>query len=118
MARKSVDGAAVREWANSEAGAAALAAEGLTVGARGRFSEKVVDLFQKSTKQKYEVGLVATRKISGIRVNPDTGRKTPVTVSATLPEVRAWAQAEGLTAGARGRLSEGVLAAFAARPKA
>jgi hypothetical protein len=119
MARKSVNGSAVREWANSEAGAAALAEAGLTVGTRGRFSEKVVELFQKSTKQKYEVGLVPTRKISGVRVNPDTGRKTPVTVSATLGEVRAWAAGQpDLAVGARGRVSQEVLTAFAARPKA
>jgi hypothetical protein len=116
MARKSVNGAAVREWANTEAGAAALAEAGLVVGTRGRFSEKVVDLFQKATKQKYEVGLVPTRKISGTRVT-DSGRKVPVTVSATLGEVRAWAQAEGLSVGERGKVSAEVLSAFAARPK-
>lgn len=124
MARKViVGGSAVREWANSEAGAAALVREGLTVGKRGRFSKEVTDLFKSETGQTYSEGHVEPRVIKGTRVNA-SGRKTPVQVKATLPEVRSWARSpEGQAAlgsvqvGERGVIAPAVLSAFAARPK-
>lgn len=95
-----------------------LREQGIEVGTRGRFSAKQVDDFQKATGKVYVKGYVEPRTIKGTRVNPETGRKTPVQVKATDAEVRAWAQAEGLAAGSRGRLPQAVLSAFAARPKA
>jgi uncharacterized protein with GYD domain len=123
MASKRVVGAgAVREWAQSEAGQAVLTAEGLTVGARGKFSEKLLDAFHKANRGvKYGVGHVEPVSIKGSR-KTEAGRTVPVTVKATLSEVRAWAQSEeaqaaGVTVGARGRVSSATLAAFASRPK-
>lgn len=119
MAKKVVNGSVVRAWATSPEGQAILSAEGLTVGKRGRFDSKLITAFQKATGQKYGVGHVEPRKVSGVRVNAETGRKTPVTVKATLPEIRVWAQAQpGLNVGSKGRIADSVLSAFAARPKA
>lgn len=112
MARKTVvNGAVVRAW---------LSENGQAVGSRGRFSQGQIDAFEDANPgQKYGVGHVEPRKITGVRINAESGRKTPVTVKATLPEVRAWAQAQpGIQVGAKGRISDSVLAAFAARPKA
>lgn len=119
MARKTeVSGSVVREWANSEAGKAALAAADLTVGLRGKFSAKVITLFEKENKGKrYVEKLVPTVRVKGVRVS-ESGRKVPVTVVATMSEIRAFAAAEGLPIGERGRVSQTVLSAFAARPKA
>jgi len=126
MARKTeVSGSVVRTWANSEDGQAFMTAwaaeqdgrEVPTVGARGKFSQTLIDLFHKANKgQKYVTKLVPTIKVKGVRVS-DSGRKTPVQVTATLAEVRAFAEAEGLPVGARGRVSQDVLTAFASRPK-
>lgn len=116
MARKTeVAGSVVREWANSEAGKSALAAEGLTVGVRGKFSAKVITLFEKENKGKrYVEKLPRSIKVKGIRESA-SGRKVPVQVTATMPELRAFALANG--GGARGRISEDTLRAFAAQPK-
>lgn len=109
MARRvEVSGSEVRAFAK---------AEGIEVGARGRFSKELVDAFHKANKGKrYMPNHVPTRKISGTRETAN-GRKVPVTVTATLAEVRAFAKDAGLPIGARGRVSRPVLAAFAARPK-
>lgn len=107
--RRNVGGNEVRAWAK---------AEGLAVGERGRFSAELVEAFHKANKKvRYTANFVPTRKISGVR-ETESGRKVPVTVTATLAQVREFAQAEGLAIGARGRVSQDVLAAFAARPKA
>lgn len=111
MARKTVvNGAVVRAW---------LSANGEAVGSRGRFSQAQIDAFEAANpRQKYGVGHVEPRAIKGTRIS-ESGRKTPVTVKATLPEVRQWAQAQpGIQVGTKGRISDSVLAAFAARPKA
>lgn len=109
MAKKqSATGAEVRAF---------LTEQGVTVGTRGRFSAEQVEAFETATGKKYVVGHVVPRTIKGTRVS-DSGRKTPVQVKATLPEVRAWAQAEGLAVGAKGRISADVLTAFASKPKA
>jgi hypothetical protein len=106
--RRSVGGSEVRTWAKEQ---------GREVGTRGRFSDDLVKDFHKAnTAVRYEPNHVPTRKISGTRVT-ESGRKVPVTVTATLSEVRAFAQAEGLPIGKRGRVGADVLAAFAARPK-
>jgi hypothetical protein len=116
MARKTVNGAAVRAWAQTDEGAAALAEAGLTVGSRGRFSQAVQDLFRKSTGSAYEVGKVTTVKVSGIRVS-ESGRKVPVQVNATLSELRAFGRENGFEVGSRGRVSAELKAAFAAAPR-
>lgn len=110
MARKrSVGGAEVRAWAQSA---------GVEVGQRGRFSAELVEAFHKANpKVRYETGHVPVREIKGIRISA-SGRKVPVTVKASVPEVRAFAAEAGLSVGQRGRLSSEVYAAFAARPKA
>ena len=113
MAKKAVSGAVVREWANSEAGAAALAEADLTVGTRGRFDAKVIDLFQKSTGQRYEVGIKPVRKVTAQKVNAN-GRKVTVTRNVNPAEARAWALAEGLVTSTKGRLPQPVLQAYAA----
>lgn len=106
--RKNVGGNEVRTWAK---------AEGLAVGERGRFSQELVDAFHKANKTvRYEPNHVPTRQIQGMR-ETSNGRKVPVKVTATLAQVRAFAKAEGLTVGSRGRVSQEVYAAFAARPK-
>jgi len=126
MARKtSVNGSAVRTWAQSEDGQAFLTTWATenevdvpTVGARGKFSAALIAAFHKANPtSRYEVGHVQSVKVSGTRVTSN-GRKIPVTVNATLPELRAFAQSQGLSVGARGRISAEVKAAFAAQPKA
>lgn len=122
--RRSVGGSVVRTWALSDEGQALLseasekAGKDLTVvGDRGRFAQELVDAFHKANKgSQYTPNFVPTRKITGTR-ETETGRKQSVTVTATLAEVRAFAKAEGLTIGERGRVSKEVLSAFAARPK-
>lgn len=122
--RKNVGGNEVRAWAKSEAGQAFLAdwaakadKDVPTVGERGRFAKDLVDAFHAANKKaRYTANHVETRKISGIR-ETSNGRKIPVTVTATLAEVRAFAKAEGMPIGDRGRVSKDVYAAFAARPK-
>ncbi len=89
--------------------------QGLTVGARGRFSQDLVDSFNKGrrSEQKYVAAThVKTIKVSGTRVSSN-GRKTPVTLNATHGQVRAAAQAAGVELGARGRIPASVLTAFA-----
>lgn len=108
MAKKqSVGGSEVRAW---------LREQGEQVGSRGRLSAEQIGAFEKATGKRYEVGHVATRRITGVRVT-DSGRKVPVTVNASIGEVRAWAQSAGLDVGSRGRIAPTVLSAFAARPK-
>jgi hypothetical protein len=110
MARKrEVGPARIREWANEN---------GQSVGTRGKFSQELLDAFHAANKgEVYTVGKQEGRKITGIRVNA-SGRKTPVTVTATIAEVRDWASKNGVTVGSRGRIAPEVLAAFAAAPKA
>lgn len=122
--RKNVGGNAVRTWAKSDEGKAFLATwatenevEVPTVGERGRFAEALVTAFHKANpKVRYEAKHVPTRQIQGVRETSD-GRKYGVKVTATLAEVRDFAKAEGLAVGSRGRISQEVYAAFAARPK-
>lgn len=106
--RREVGGSQVRAFAKEQ---------GLEVGTRGRFSQELIDAFHKANKSvRYVPNHVPTRKISGMR-EVSNGRKVPVTVTATLTEVRAFAEAEGLAIGKRGRVSQDVLSAFAARPR-
>lgn len=126
MASKTqVSGAAVREWATSEAGQTFLTewaaqVEGRevpTVGTRGKFSADLIAAFHKAhPRQVYTTKLVRKVEVKGTRVS-ESGRKTPVTVKATYDEIRSWAKENGHEVGERGRVSSTVLAAFAARPK-
>jgi len=134
--KRNVGGSRVREFLLSEDGQAALVAaqeaaeakgekfpKPLTeVGARGRFSAAQIEVFHKANKrERYTANHVEARKITGTREGSN-GRKQTVTVSATLPEVRAWAEspegiAAGVKVGSRGRIGKDVLSAFAARPR-
>lgn len=117
MAKKvAAGGAEVREF---------LKSQNVQVGARGRFSQEQVDLFEEATGKVYTVGHVEKITAKGIRVNA-SGRKTPVQVKTTQPEVRAWARGDGASVlasaglepvGERGRIRPAVLAAFAATPR-
>lgn len=125
--KREVGAGTVRAWFNglSADEREALKLTDASVGARGKLSEAVIDGFQKANRgQKYAAKFVEKRKITGKRVS-DNGRTQTVTVSDTLPNVRAWAQGDGasvlaglgLQVGERGRISAGVLSAFAARAR-
>lgn len=121
--KRNVGAGRVREWFGtlSEAERNVTAKDGtvtvLSIGKRGKLSDAVIAAFQKANKREvYSAGHVEARKITGTRENPSNGRKQTVTVTATLGEVRAWAQSEGIKLGDRGRIAESVLSAFAARP--
>lgn len=117
MARKTpVGGNVVRAWAQSDEGQAVLAqAETpVTVGLRGKFSQPLIDAFHKANPtQKYEVGHVPTIKVKGVRT-ASNGRRYGATVTTTLTEIRAFAKAEGLPIGDRGRIAKEVKEAFVA----
>ena len=83
-------------------------------GARGRLPQATIDAFNKGRKNVYVPGAPrpAKIKVSGVRTNA-RGRKTPVTMNATHGEVRAAAEAAGVSLGARGRIPSPVLSAFA-----
>lgn len=107
--RREVGPGRVREWAQEV---------GETVGSRGRFSAELLEAFHKANpRERYAVGKQEGRKITGSR-ETSNGRKVPVTVVATIADVRAWARAEGVQVGARGRIAPEVLSAFAAAPRA
>lgn len=100
MSRKitSATAADVRAWAT---------VNGITVRP-GRLSSDVVKAFHDANKgSRYVVGYVEPQpvRVTAIRVSPTTGRKTPVTRSLTIGDVRAAATAAGVTLGARGRVS-------------
>ena len=126
MARKTdVNGSVVRAWATSEAGQefmAAWAAEDAsrevpTVGTRGKFSQTLIDLFHKANKgQRYVTKLAPTIKITG-RVINENGKNVARTVHVTPADLRAFALAEGLAEGSRGKLPEAVKQAYLARPQ-
>jgi len=122
-ARKTVGASAVRSWftALDADQRAALDLTDATVGDRGKIAVKIITAFEKETRQKYAAGYVEPVTVEGKRED-SKGRKRSVKVTATLSEMRAWAQspeamAAGIKVGSRGRLSASVKEAFAARPK-
>jgi hypothetical protein len=120
--KREVGAGTVREWVGTLTEAErTVTVDGveveLSIGKRGKLSDNVIKAFEKANKRTvYVPGFVESRKITGLREDAN-GRKRPVTVTATLPQVREWAAAEGLAIGERGRVSSAVLSAFAARPK-
>ena len=103
---KQVVASTVRAWAVEQ---------GLTVGSRGRLDPKVREAFEKAHKgQKYTEGNKSpkTVKVTATSVSAK-GRKTPVTKVVDIAEARAAAQAAGVSVGARGRVRQNVLVAFA-----
>lgn len=109
MAKKIEVGASeVRTWATEQ---------GLTTGSRGRFSAELIEAFHAAHPRRvYSPNLPVSVTVKGTRVS-ESGYKTPVSRKTTLGEVRAFALAEGLSVGKRGRVSQEVLSAFAASPK-
>ena len=127
--KRPVGASVVREWFSSLAEAdRVLKVKGaddipLSIGQRGKLSDDVITAFEKANRGKvYMAGHVEPRKITA-KVSTSNGRSRTVNVTATLSEVRAWAQspeakASGINVGARGRISEDVYTAFATRPGA
>lgn len=123
MAKRQVAGAAqVRAWfaeLDADAREAAGLADVEALGQRGRLPVKVIDAFNAAHKGKavhtQGVKVVETIKVTGTRVS-ESGRKTPVTRTTTLAEVRAWALTQDdLKIGERGKVSSEVMRAFAER---
>lgn len=98
----------VRTWALSK---------GFEVKERGRLDADVIDAYNKGRKVKYAPAMKQpTRviKLAGKRADK-SGRNRSITVTTTVPEVRAWATENGHEVGTRGRIPQGVFEAFATR---
>jgi hypothetical protein len=116
-----VGGSTVRTWATSTEGQDFLvkwAAENQVdvpnVGGRGRFNEALLTAFHAANKgKKYQAGHDKKIKVSGMRPN-SAGGKTPLTVTTTPAEIRAFAKSQGLAVNDKGRISAEVRAAFVA----
>lgn len=103
MAARTASPAEVREFA---------ASKGIKVGTRGRFSAELIADFNKGRKVKYTPrAFKPTVKVTALRENAKGG-KTPVSRQINVAEARAYAAANGLKVGTRGRVTEDVLKAF------
>ncbi len=98
---KSVKPSIVRAWA---------IAEGLTTGARGKFSDSLIKAYNKANpKATYRPGKFAPQHLV---VASRTG-KPPVRVNVNATTARAVLSAAGVSVPARGRLSNEHLRAYA-----
>src|SRR5690349_10243510 len=96
----------VRSWAQKK---------GLTVADAGRLPFDVVEAYNKAHKVKYESALrqpARLVKLTGTKTDK-AGRPRSKTVTATFPEIRAWAVEAGYNLGERGRIPADVLSAYA-----
>ena len=89
----------VRAWA---------AANGHTVGKRGKFSQELISAFNKANKVKYREGQF-TPTVSHT-AKPEKGRSKTIKVNPAL--VRQAAREAGVPVGNRGRLDKRVLDAY------
>lgn len=96
----------VRSWAQKR---------GMEVADNGRLPFKVVTAYNKAHKSKYESTMRQPAKLVKLtgRKTDKAGRERSTTVTATNPEIRAWAQNAGFPVSTHGRLSAEVLEAFA-----
>lgn len=96
----------VREWAEAQ--------KLVPAGQRGKLSVDVIQAFEKANPgQKYDKSArIVKVVVKGTRVNPETGRKTPIQRKVTHSEVREAAIAAKVAVPARGRLPQNVLTAF------
>lgn len=118
MSRKNVPASAVREWAATPAGSAALSAAGAkTPGSRGRLDPSTIAAFSKANKGKsYETGVAEapTFKVPVTTLDKN-GRKTTVQREVTNAEARTLLgqvskNAKGEDVMTRGRMNHGLLA--------
>lgn len=105
-AKKRVPAGEVRTWAEGK---------GLIeAGKVGKLSQDTIDAFHKSNKNKEYVPakFVKTVQVKATRTL-DNGKKVPVQKNINLMEARAAIRAAGIDVGARGRIPEKYLRAFA-----
>lgn len=99
----------VRTWARKR---------GIAVSDRGRLSPSVVSAYNRAHKASQYVvqprPAVTVVKMVGQRADK-RGRNRKVTVEATVPAIRTWAQSAGFTVGQRGRIPATVKHAYSIR---
>jgi len=110
--RKNVPASAVRDFARTDAGAAAIKAAGAKFpGSRGRIDPSTLTVFHKENPRlRYETASEAekpTVEVSGVVSLDKAGRKTSRTVTLTTEQARS---VLGHPAGKRGRFAKSDLA--------
>lgn len=102
--------AEVRTWAEGK--------ELVGKGQRGKLPVDVIEAFEKAHPgRKYDKSAAVLAKrveVKAIRVNPETGRKTPIRKMVLHSEVRQAAIQAGVAVPARGQMPQSVLTAYVA----